>query len=258
MITGLRTTVCGYCGRPMAGQNLATKPRLPDGRIRDGYRHVLCASNASYGGCAVQTSTSVASVERAILAYCNDIVNLQGLFGADRTEGPRARVAAARTRVHEIEAQLEKITEAMLASAAGGTPMVFARRARELANALQYVHKALQDAEHELASVARKDTHGADEVWRALAAGVEAQDVDARLRARQLVADTFERMVVYARGMRPDPAAGERDYQIDLILVGRGGNSRALRIDRKGNLVGGYDAPEGLTTTAAGETARSD
>lgn len=222
VITGLGITVCGYCGRPMAGQNLATKPRLADGRIRDSYRRLLCASNAAYGGgCAVQASTSVAPVERAIMAYCSDIVNLQGLAGADRTEVPRAQVAKARTRVHDINAQLEKLTDAMLASSGEGTPMVFARRARELENSLQDAQKALHDAEHELASLARKDTQGADEAWRALAAGVEAQDVDARLRARQLVADTFERIVVYARGMRPDPAAGQRDYQIDLVLVGR-------------------------------------
>lgn len=249
VITGLGITVCGYCGRPMAGQNLATKPRLPDGRIRDGYRRLLCASNAAYGGgCAVQASTSVAPVERAIMAYCSDIVNLQGLFGSDRSEGQRAHVATARGRVRDIEAQLEKITDAMLASAGEGTPMVFARRARQLETDLQDAQRALHAAEHELANLARKDTQGADEAWRALAAEVEAQDIDARLRARQLVADTFERIVVYARGMRPDPAANERDYQIDLILVGRGGNSRALRIDRDGNLLGGYDAPEGMVT----------
>ena len=50
IITGLSITFCGYCGRPMAGQNLATKPRLSDGRIRDGYRRLLCASAAAYGG----------------------------------------------------------------------------------------------------------------------------------------------------------------------------------------------------------------
>lgn len=97
-----------------------------------------------------------------------------------------------------------------------------------------------------MASLARKDIQDADEAWRALAAGVEAQDIDARLRARQLVADTFERIVVYARGMRPDPAATGHDYQIDLILVGRGGNSRALRIDREGSLLDGDDVPKGI------------
>ncbi|UMT84104.1 recombinase family protein [Acidovorax citrulli] len=245
VITGLGITVCGYCGRPMAGQNLATKKRLPDGRIRDGYRRLLCQSNAAYGGgCAVQASTSVAPVERALMAYCSDIMNLQALFGVDRTEGPRAQVSAAKAKVEDLNAQLERVTDAMLASAAEGTPQVFARRARALETELQDAEKALRQAEHELAGVARKNVQGAEEAWQQLAGGVEAQDVAARLRARQLVADTFERIVVYARGMRPDPAAGERDYCIDLILVGRGGNSRLLRIDRAGNLLQAEDVSQ--------------
>lgn len=43
-------------------------------------------------------------------------------------------------------------------------------------------------------------------------------------------------------GMRPDPAARERDYHVDLVLVARGGNARLLRIDRQGNLLEGDDA----------------
>lgn len=238
VITGLGITVCGYCGRPMAGQNLGTKKRLPDGRIRDGYRRLLCTSNAAYGGgCAVQASTSVAPVERALMAYCSDIINLQALFGADRADVPRARVAAARAKVTDLNGQLEKLADAMLISSAEGTPQIFARRARALESELLDAENGLREAEHELASLSRKDAQGADEVWRELAAGVEGQDVAARLRARQLVADTFERIVIYARGMRPDPQASERDYYIDIVLVARGGNSRLLRIDREGTLL---------------------
>lgn len=129
--TGLGITACGYCGRPMSGQHLATKKRLPDGRIRDGYRRLLCASAAAYGGgCAVFGSTSVAPVERAIMSCCSVIVNLQALYGADRSQAPRAQVVAARQEVDQISAQLDKLTDAMLASADEGTPAVFARRAR--------------------------------------------------------------------------------------------------------------------------------
>jgi DNA invertase Pin-like site-specific DNA recombinase len=245
VLTGLGITVCGYCGRPMAGQNMATKNRLPDGRIQDGHRRLLCASNASYGGgCPVRASTSVAPVERALMAYCSDILNLQGLFNTDRTEAPRSRAATARAEVEALQQQLEKITDAMLASTDEGTPQVFARRARTLETELDAAQRAVQEAELELTSLARKDITGANEAWRALAAGVEAQDVDARLRARQLVADTFERIVVYARSMRPNTEASERDYTIDVILVARGGNSRLLRISRTGELLDGDDLPE--------------
>ncbi|MDX4953806.1 recombinase family protein [Delftia acidovorans] len=240
IITGLGITVCGYCGRPMSGQHLATKKRLPDGRIRDGYRRLLCASAAAYGGgCAVFGSTSVAPVERAIMSYCSDIVNLQALYGADRSQVPRAQVVAARQEVDQISVQLDKLTDAMLASADEGTPAVFARRARQLEVDLTTAQARLQAAELDLAGAARTNISGADAAWRALAAGVEAQEIEPRLQARQLVADTFERIVVYARGVNRDPDASERDYKIDLVLIARGGVARLLTVDRQGNWIAG-------------------
>ena len=242
VITGIGITVCGYCGKPMAGQHLATKPRLPDGRIRDGYRRLLCASAAAYGGgCAVPGSTSAAPVERAIMSYCSDIANLQALYGADRSSVPRARVAAARERVQALAQQLERLTDAMLETSAEGTPLAFARRARQLEADLQDAEHDHASAERELASMARHDLTGADEAWRALAEGVEAQDAPTRLRARQLVADTFERIVVYHHGMRPASDATERDYSIDIVLIARGGTARLLTVDRQGGWQAGED-----------------
>lgn len=242
VITGIGITVCGYCGRPMAGQHLATKPRLPDGRIRDGYRRLLCASAAAYGsGCTVPGSTSVAPVERAIMSYCSDIANLQALYGADRSAEPRARVAAQRERVQALAQQLERVTDAMLESSAEGTPMAFARRARQIEADLATAETDLATAEAELASISRKDITGADEAWRDLAAGVEAQDAPTRLRARQLVADTFERIVVYHHGMRPNSTRCAHDYDIDLVLIAKGGTARLLTVDRQGNWRAGED-----------------
>lgn len=245
IITGLGITVCGYCGRPMSGQHLATKKRLPDGRIRDGYRRLLCASAAAYGGgCAVFGSTSVAPVERAIMSYCSDIVNLQALYGSDRSQIPRAQVVAARQEVDQISSQLDKLTDAMLASADEGTPAVFARRARQLEVDLVAAQARLQAAELDLAGAARTNIAGADAAWRALADGVEAQEIEPRLQARQLVADTFERIVVYARGVNPDPDASERDYKIDLVLIARGGVARLLTVDRQGNWIAGEQSSD--------------
>lgn len=243
VITGIGITICGYCGRPMAGQNLATKPRLPDGRIQDGYRRLLCASAAAYGsGCKVSGSTSVAPIERAIMTYCSDIVNLQALYGKDRSQVPRAKVIAATAKVQEITTKLEKLMDAMLATASEGTPMVFARRARTLEEELSSAKAEVQAAEREMVAMMRNDNSDANEQWRKLAAGVEAQDVEARLKARQLVADTFERIVIYHHGLRPDHTPKSRDYKIDLVLLAKGGQARALTIDRDGNWVEGDDS----------------
>jgi len=242
IVTGMKITVCGYCGRALVGQNIGTRGRRPDGGIHDGHRRLHCTSY-SHGGCPVPGSCSVAPIERALMAYCSDMLNLQALYGGDRAEVPRARLASARARAADLASKLERLTDAMLEAANdGATPATFTKRARAL-EAEQVVAMAdLAAAERELASVARTDLQGVDEMWGKLAAGVEAQDVDARIQARQLVADTFERIVVYRRGVRPeDTPAGA----MDLMLLAKGGAGRLLRIDNQG----GWVAAEALANS---------
>ena len=118
----------------------------------------------------------------------------------------------------------------MLASSDGGTPATFTRRARELETELAQAQAAIATAERELVATARTDLQGADAKWRVLADGVEAQDYDTRLQTRQLVADTFERIVVYHHGVRPgETPAGV----IDVMLLAKGGTARMLRISTK-------------------------
>lgn len=245
ILTGLGITVCGYCGRAMVGQNIGTRNRDAQGRIQDGHRRLHCTST-SHGGCNVSGSVSVAPFERGLMAYCSDIVNLQALYGADRSAGPQAALANARRQQVDVSTKLERLTDAMLASAEDGVPLTFAKRARELETELQKLDAAIQAAERDLAATARTDIRGADAAWKELVDGVEAQDYDARLRTRQLVADTFERIVIYHRGVRPTPA--EDKGPVDMMLMAKGGTARMLRMDRKGLLIMAESLSEPVAT----------
>lgn len=193
IITGIKITVCGYCGRAMVGQNIGTRNRQPDGRIFDGHRRLHCTSNAHGEKCPVAGSSSVAPFERSLMAYCSDIINLQALYGGDRISGPRARIAAGREKAAVIAGKLDRLTDAMLAAEDGGIPATFAKRARDLEVEQKAIEADIAAAENELMSATRTDFAGADAVWQALAAGVEAQDPDARFQTRQLVADRRHR-----------------------------------------------------------------
>lgn len=230
ILTGMRITTCGYCGVAMVGQNIGTRGRRADGGLHDGHRRLHCTAHAA-GGCAVAGSCSVAPIERAVMAYCSDMLNLQALYGDDRAAAPRARLATARERLASATTKLARLTEVIIASTDGGTPLAFVSRARELEAEQAAAQADIDAADRELAAAARTDLHGTDDAWRRLAAGVEAQDVDARLQARQLVADTFERIVVYHAGIRP---GGVPKGSIDVLLVAKGGTGRMLRIDRSG------------------------
>jgi thiamine monophosphate kinase len=66
-----------------------------------------------------------------------------------------------------------------------------------------------------------------------------ALDDDARMKVRQLVIDTFERIVIYNAGIIPGDT---RTSPIDMVLVAKGGQSKMLRIHRRsGDLIDGEE-----------------
>jgi DNA invertase Pin-like site-specific DNA recombinase len=235
ILTGTGISACGYCGGALKAQTMANK-RRPDGSLADSHRRLQCVRVNSGQGCSVPGSCSAAPIERALIRFCSDLVNLQGLFRDDRSALPRAELAGARAELQRIEQQLARLTEALLASDA--PPATFTRRARELETEHQAAAVRVADAEAALASAARADIEGADARWRAVAEGVEALDYAARMQARQLVADTFERIVVWMRGLRP---AETPPGTIDVLLQAKGGTTRMLRIDKAGAWIAGED-----------------
>lgn len=84
--------------------------------------------------------------------------------------------------------------------------------------------------------IGARTLRGVDTLWRSLAVGVEAQDVDARIQARPPKADTFERrIVVYRRRLR---VSATPEGVIDLVLLAKGGRARMLSIRGSGELAG--------------------
>jgi hypothetical protein len=144
----------------------------------------------------------------------------------------------------DVSTKLERLTDAMLDSSMEGVPATFAKRARELEAEQLQLQAAVQSAERDLTAAARTDIKGNDTAWKQLADGVEAQDYDARLQTRQLVADTFSRIVIYQRGVRPTPE-GEKG-PMDMMLLAKGGTARLLRVDRRGKLIMAESLAEGL------------
>ena len=222
VITGMGICRCGYCGSAMVAQNLMSRKKRPDGKPHDGHRRLICVASSNAQACKVNGSCSVVPVEDAIMEWCADAMNLASLMsGGDAGVGLRAELAAARARVVEIERQIERVTEAMLSSDA--PPSSFAKKARELENDLAHEQDIIGRCESELAARARLQIPGMADAWAALVDGVKALDYDARLKTRQLVADTFSRIDVYHSGLLPGDGK-----VIDIVLHGRSGAVRVL------------------------------
>jgi DNA invertase Pin-like site-specific DNA recombinase len=241
VVTGIGITYCGYCGTAMSGLNQMAKVRA-DGKLIDANRRLVCVSNLNAAGCTAG-SCSVAPIERALMAYCSDQINLQRLQEPVR-EGRdhRAHLLEARKVTDELERQLSRVTEALLAGESdGATPLVFVRKARDLEERLNVAKTNVLQVERELAGIAVRQSPADAKLWAELSVGVDNQEVEARERVRQLMMDTFERIVIYIRGVVPHGGLGKH---IDVLLISKAGQRRWMRVERRtGFWAAGVDRP---------------
>ncbi len=231
LITGLSITHCGYCGTKMVGQNNQDRRRA-DGVLPDFARRIVCYRDSRYKDCSYGVSGSVVPLEKALMSYCSDMMNLQALQSADRTAGPKAALAAAASDLADIERKLQRLLAAMLES--DEVPTIFIEKARSLEADKVKAKAAVAAAEQEVASSARVDITDADKQWRAITAGVHALDDEARYKARLLVSDTFERITVWLAGVRPGETP---EKAIDVLLQAKGGDGRMIRVLADGSWV---------------------
>jgi DNA invertase Pin-like site-specific DNA recombinase len=230
IITGVGLAYCGYCGTALVAQNIMNRRRA-DGSISDGNRRLHCTSYSKNGGCSAGGSCSVVPIEHALLSFCSDQLNLQRLLQVgDDGKGIRQHLAVARASVEKIKAQLGKVTDALLADESGASPIAFIRKARELEEQQVVAEQKVQQLEYEVAAISGAARPAQADRWEELATQVLAGDYSAREKVRQLVMDTFERIVIYMRGMN---AQDRKGLAIDVQLLSRTGQHRLIQIDRR-------------------------
>jgi DNA invertase Pin-like site-specific DNA recombinase len=250
ILTGMNITVCGYCSSSMASQTRNdARARNPDGRIRECYRRLRCVGSHLGRACPIAGSCQMGAVERAVMRYCSDLVNLQALVGKDLTAEPRAQLIQAQTALADVDQKLKRLADLFLAGA-GNTPATFLDMAHQLEAQRAQHKKSIAELEAKVAASARMDVQAAHAQWKALRDGVEQQRPDDLMKARQLVADTFVRVAVYYRGMRPRTTV---KGVMDIVLLSKSGITRTLRIDENGELLHGLDVDVSKPLPSFGE-----
>lgn len=229
VITGIGILYCGYCGSALCAQNLMSRKRKENGNPQDGHRRLACCGIKSPQGCAVPDSTcSVVPVERAVLEYCSDQMNLNRLLHGDSRESKLLADAARQgAEISELERQLERVTTALVESDAA--PLAFVKKARELEGIISDRRKELESTR---AQAMKAGIHAPAQAsaWLDIADRALALDYDARMVARQLVADTFERIVLYRDGLFEEERGKGR---MVLWLFSKSGGRRQLVIERR-------------------------
>jgi DNA invertase Pin-like site-specific DNA recombinase len=237
ILTGMGIAVCGYCGAAMASQNQMGRPRMPDGRPWPGHRRLMCTRHSKGHGCSVQGSIHAAPIERALMRYCADQLRMDALLsGGDAGNSLRAGLAAARRRLAALDTKLDKLGRVLLDDD-GPAPITVMRQIRAMEAEADAARAEIATAERELAGWKPAASPEFASQWLDLMEGVELLEPEPRLRARELVRASFQRIVVWHRG---EPAGVADGKVAEIEITARGGGQVWLRVDREtGRMVDG-------------------
>jgi len=230
-LTGIGVVTCGYCGCYYLAQTYKDGQR-DDGTVIETYRRMRCSHRRNPTVTASPLcahSVMAEPIERAIMQFCGDLVNLRSLHHTDREEVPRAKLAAARESIAVVDKKLAALGEALEAGGAAIPTLV--KRMNALEEQKREFEADVESIERELKQVARSDLGSISKQWATLIEGVRNQEHDARVKARQLVLEMFRQIAVFARGVRPNELP---EGTIDLLMISRAGVERMLRIDSAG------------------------
>lgn len=220
IITGLKIATCGVCGGGLVSRNQQRKPKLNGKKID---RRIICPTCEP-----TQTgSASMESTERAILDYCSDQMNLDSLTASvDTSSELRRERAAIAIKVADLNQRLGKMLDVALEETES-LPQVMITKMREIENQIAQAKIRDEQINAELALAKPAGSTTSASAWTNLKDGVLALDYEARMKARQLVADTFRSIRVYFAGVESD------GHAIDVLIESHSGAMRWLKINRK-------------------------
>ncbi|MDR5790319.1 recombinase family protein [Caballeronia sp. LP003] len=226
IMTGMRMTKCAMCNRAIGNQNIMSRSRREDGLPQDGHRRLKCTGESAAENPCTVPSCSIVPVERALMEFCSDQMNLAALF-TDNDEKAKllsAQHAHARREADAArdERDLYLRIGAVSDSKTAGADVIRARIDQLSAAVKKWTDDATR-YEHDLATLHRHSTPAVAEEWAKLREGVRLLDTDARMKARILVADTFKQIDVDLSHVE----------LVSLRLVSKRDVVRVLTIDRK-------------------------
>lgn len=250
IITGNRVSFCGHCGSSLTAQN--HKARSYNGKqypITSGLRRIRCNSRMSGVQClatamnsgSIAVSISAPPVERALLEYCADQMELSAILNddTDKSLAIKAQIGELQRQVSEAETVINNGNEQITRLLIAGQDVL------PITNVINQHQTKLDDLQARIAQLNddlrfQKVHKSADLIaqWKQVKEQVHSMDEETRLLVRQIVKKTFKRMDIYFHSFGKSDTGKLLQLPIDdqsivMMLTFINDKTRILVIDRK-------------------------
>lgn len=246
LITGAKMCFCGHCGSILNSQVQVHKNKSP---LTNGRRRILCSARSKGKECFLtgknkkygSASSSIVYIEKALLEYCADQMELMSILSddSDKTKAVRTKLGDLRGKAVESEAIIENGSKQMAKLLAQGDDVsAINNLVRQHQIALNETQGNICKLEDELKFQNVNKNINIVEQWQQIEADAHNMDEDARLLVRQIVLKTFKRIHLYLHSFNWSETGKALNLGIDdnysvMVLTFINDKTRLLVIDRK-------------------------
>ncbi len=237
IFTGMKVSYCSNCGATIAAKNYASRVNK-QGNLADGFRRIRCASDYKVSDCINTKSVKSIFVERALLEFCQDKLELSSIIdNDDKTTETRVKLNNLKGEHAMTEHQINKLADAFLTIE--NPPVSLIDRLRSLEDKKSKQEKNITLLESELVALDSALSKDLVEEWQSITSEVYNLDEESRLKVRQIVKKTFKRIDIDLHYKITPVFCDEtmddikEIYCVKLVLHFHNGNSRTLLVNKE-------------------------
>lgn len=192
ILSGIDVFKCSSCGQGISSNILYRGKKIEE--LPPGNKRYLCfnAKRSLKQRCKMSKTVQLDAVEKAVIKYCQDHVNLKRiLLASDQVENIEQERAELEERSSKTTEKIEKLMDTILLLG-DESPLVLAKKIKELEIEQSEIEDTLQNLE--LKQTRTESTHK-DRVtdrWQRITSGIVNLGNDDRHQIRLLVKDTFK------------------------------------------------------------------
>lgn len=252
ILGGIGVFKCGTCGKSVNSH--VTYRQKESEAVPSGHKRYGCVEARRNNNCKMKTTIKLDVVEKAVVTFCQDQVNLKKLLLGNTDTGQlRSEEYELKQKLADNHSQTKNLVDA-LAKAEGGNPVAVINMISDLEQKAKAIEVEISENKKRQSKVNNLFRDEVSDRWLALTNNLATLDNEARLAIRPLVRDTFKSLTIQTEHCEPEnlngldalvvtELMGEGNTEsFDLTMEFHNGNKRLLRLNKhNGKLLKGFD-----------------
>ncbi|MCL1068691.1 recombinase family protein [Shewanella olleyana] len=250
ILSGIDVFKCGTCGKSIGSHVVYRNKRLEE--VKSSHKRYGCVEARRKSGCTMTSTIQIEVIEKAVVKYCQDKVNLQRILVTSiDSESINLEENNLKSQLAQVMTEIDNLVN-VLSQLGDEPPQAIALKIKKLESQSIDIGLKIKQNKNKQVKIVNTSRDEVTDRWLNLTKNLNELGGEDRLAIRQLVKDTFKSITLHINtdsnqenGLSSvfEQLLGVKETSLfDLTFVFHNDNKRIIRVDKHtGKMIKGLD-----------------